>query len=66
MLRYVIKLRDLICHYSSVVKVLIEQVRSIILEAWEAVLEDYIQDLFDSFPRRSQAVIDARGGSTKY
>jgi hypothetical protein len=42
------------------------QLRKIILQAWDAVLEDYIQGLYDSWWRRCQAIIDARGGPTKY
>jgi hypothetical protein len=43
-----------------------ERLRSIVWEAWNAVPDDYIQNLFDSWYRRCQAVIDARGGPTKY
>ena len=35
-------------------------------EAWEALPRDYLMKLVDSMPARCQAVIDARGGATKY
>ena len=38
----------------------------IVQAAWDAVPEDFIQGLFDSWWRRCQAVIDAHGGPTKY
>jgi hypothetical protein len=40
--------------------------KSIILEAWNAVPDEYIQKLYDSWYDRCQAVIDAQGGPTKY
>lgn len=33
---------------------------------WNAVPEDFIRGLYNSWWRRFQAVIDARGGPTKY
>lgn len=45
-------------------KVRLQELRRIIQEAWEAVLEDHIQALCDSC-WRCQAVIDAHGGPTK-
>jgi transposase len=33
---------------------------------WEAVPNDYIDSLFESWWRRCQGVIDAHGGPTKY
>jgi hypothetical protein len=42
------------------------ELRRIILEAWYAVPDEYIQTLYDSWWRRCQAVIDAKGGPTKY
>ena len=50
----------------NVVKVLLSQLKEIILEAQEAVLEDYIQGLYNSWWDRCQAVIDANSGPTKY
>ncbi|KAF4627794.1 hypothetical protein G7Y89_g10359 [Cudoniella acicularis] len=41
------------------------QLRVIIIEAWNAVPEDYIVTLYDSWWNRCQAVIDAHGGPTK-
>jgi len=43
-----------------------EELRRIIWEAWEAVPESFIEELVDSWWKRCQAVIDARGGPTKY
>lgn len=40
--------------------------RCIIQEAWDAVPNNYIDSLYKSWWRRCQAVIDARGGPTKY
>jgi DDE superfamily endonuclease len=47
-------------------KLPLRQLRRIIRDAWDAVPDEYIQGLFDSWWRRCQAVIDARGGPTKY
>jgi transposase len=47
-------------------KVPLPELRRIILEAWNAVPDEYIQTLYDSWWRRCQAVIDAKGGPTKY
>ena len=44
----------------------LSQLKRIIWEAWEAVPDSYIQSLYDSWWRRCQAVIDAKGGPTKY
>lgn len=35
-------------------------------EVWEATPYSYLFNLIDSLPRRMQALIDARGGYTKY
>ena len=35
-------------------------------EEWEKLDMQVVNDLIDSMPRRLQAVIDAKGGSTKY
>ena len=37
-----------------------------LIEEWEKLDIDIINHLIDSMPRRLQAVIDAKGGSTKY
>jgi len=47
-------------------RVPLPQLRRIILQAWDAVPDDYIQSLYNSWWRRCQAVIDAHGGPTKY
>ncbi|KAF4629211.1 hypothetical protein G7Y89_g8943 [Cudoniella acicularis] len=43
-----------------------ERLRVIITKAWNAVPDSYIVALYDSWWRRCRAVIDARGGPTKY
>ena len=56
-------------HYTArykVDKVLLEQLRGIIIEAWNAVPDSYIESLFDSWWERCEAVILARGGLTRY
>ena len=52
--------------YYDAAKVPKEQLKRIIWEAWEAVPNDYINTLYESWWRRCQAVIDANGGPTKY
>jgi transposase len=52
--------------YYDASKVSLEELRRIIWEAWDAVPDSYIQTLFNSWWRRCQAVIDARGGPTRY
>ena len=52
--------------YYDAAKIPLRELRRIIWEAWEAVPEDYIMRLYNSWYRRYQAVIDARGGPTKY
>ena len=52
-------------HY-EVAKIPLPQLKAIIWEAWNAVPDDFIKTLFDSWWRRCQAVIDAEGGPTKY
>ena len=47
-------------------RVPLPQLRRIILQAWDAVPDDYIQSFYNSWWRRCQAVIDAHGGPTKY
>jgi hypothetical protein len=42
------------------------ELRMIIWEAWNAVPDDYIQTLYNSWWKRCQAIIDANGGPTKY
>lgn len=50
----------------DVAKVPLEQLKAIIWEAWNAVPDSFIETLFFSWWRRCQAVIDAKGGPTKY
>ena len=47
-------------------KIPLPQLRRIILAAQDAVPVNYIEALYDSWWRRCQAVIDAKGGPTKY
>jgi transposase len=42
------------------------QLKQIILEAWNAVPDSYIERLYNSWWERCQAVIDANGGPTQY
>jgi DDE superfamily endonuclease len=44
----------------------LDELRRIIYAAWDAVPDSYIEDLYNSWWRRCQAVIDAEGGPTKY
>ena len=43
-----------------------DQLREMVREAWDAVTEEYLNSLLDSMTERCQAVIDAKGGHTKY
>lgn len=52
--------------YYDAAKIPLPELRRIIWQAWEAVPEEFIEKLYDSWWRRCQAVIDARGGPTKY
>jgi hypothetical protein len=52
--------------YYNAANIPLPRLRNIIWEAWEAVPNEFIQKLFESWWRRCQAVIDARGGPTKY
>ena len=47
-------------------KLSLAELRQIILAAWEAVPDSFIESLLDSWWDRCQAVIDANGGPTKY
>jgi transposase len=47
-------------------KLSLAQLKQIILEAWNAVPDSYIESLFNSWRARCQAVIDANGGPTRY
>jgi transposase len=43
-----------------------EKLRKAVMEAWEAVPDDYLQNLVKSIKERCQAVIAANGMHTKY
>jgi hypothetical protein len=47
-------------------KISLDELRRIIIVAWDAVLESYIQSLFDSWWNRCQAVINANCDPTNY
>jgi len=47
-------------------KLTLAQLKQIILDAWNAVPDSYIETLYNSWRARCQAVIDANGGPTKY
>jgi DDE superfamily endonuclease len=47
-------------------KIHLDQLRRIVQDAWEAVPDEYIQGLYDSWWRRCEAVKEAKGGPTKY
>lgn len=42
------------------------ELEAAVLEEWEAIPQDFIQDLFGSMPRRMEAIIRSRGGNTAY
>ena len=35
-------------------------------KVWDNITPAYLQSLYESMPRRMQAVVDAQGGHTKY
>ncbi|OXA56016.1 Transposable element Tc1 transposase [Folsomia candida] len=43
-----------------------EDLKRILAEAWEDIDPDFTKKLVDSMPRRIQAVIEAKGGPTRY
>lgn len=43
-----------------------EELSGAIQEEWENVSQEFINNLVESMPRRCQAVIDVRGGPTRY
>jgi hypothetical protein len=47
-------------------RVPLAELRTIILQPWDTVPDDFILGLYNSWWQRCQAVIVARGGSTKY
>lgn len=44
----------------------LQELRAALLEEWERIPQDRIDDLIRSMPRRLQAVIQGRGGNTRY
>ena len=44
----------------------LDRLKAVIWEAWEAVPNDFIEDLVNSWWNRCRVVIDAEGGPTKY
>ena len=43
-----------------------EGLKRIARKVWKGVSSDYLKKLYESMPRRMQAVIDAEEGHTKY
>lgn len=52
--------------YYDASKIPLDRLKMIIWEAWEAVPTEFIMKLYNSWWDRCQAVIDAKGGLTKY
>ena len=52
--------------YYDAVKIPLRRLREVIWEAWEAVPNSYIDTLYESWYDRCIAVIEAKGGPTKY
>lgn len=44
----------------------LSDLKAIVLEEWNKITTDVCQKLVESMPRRCQAVIDSKGGHTKY
>jgi transposase len=47
-------------------KIQFDQLRRIVQDAWDAVPDEYVQGLYNSWWRRCEAVKEAHGGPTKY
>ena len=43
-----------------------DRLRDIVQEAWDSISVELLNELIDSMPNRCQAVIDVKGGYTKY
>lgn len=43
-----------------------DQLRIVVREAWDSIPSSYLDELIESMPARCQAVIDAKGGHTRY
>jgi hypothetical protein len=52
--------------YYDAKSVSLDILRGIVLQAWDAVPDSYIESLFESWWRRCQAIINANGGPTAY
>lgn len=52
--------------YYDAKTVTLDRLKEIILEAWNAIPDSYIEGLYKSWWDRCQAVIDAEGGLTRY
>jgi hypothetical protein len=52
--------------YYDASKISLVRLKQIIWEAWEAVPNEYIDTLYESWWKRCQAVIDAHGGPTRF
>ena len=44
----------------------IHELRNVVLEGWERIPKEKIQRLYESMPRRVEAVLKAKGGHAKY
>jgi len=59
------KMKDYIAmHFPE--KLSYDALRAAILEAWDSITTEVLQGLIEELPRRCRAVIDARGGHTKF
>jgi len=63
--RFYLKFRSLFSSPSSSQDAF-EKYSALIQECWAEQNQELVQSLIESMPRRCQAVIDARGGHTKY
>jgi hypothetical protein len=44
----------------------LQQLREAALELWDELEDELLEELIESFPRRLEAVVQARGWYTKY
>ena len=44
----------------------IEGLKKITQNFWKNIMSEYLNNLYKSMPQRIQAIIDAKGGHTKY
>jgi transposase len=47
-------------------KLTYDQLRAAVQEAWDSISEEFLRDLIADMPNRCEAVINAKGGHTKY